>query len=86
MSDEKNVLLNNLATLSNLDNIQKYILGTKRNGQPRAVYDIIKDYSHPKRKHHKNEPNTYSIYLQAKAEKKKKHRKHKGHNKKYWHI
>ena len=25
------------------ENFQKYILGTKKNGAPRAVYDIIKD-------------------------------------------
>lgn len=33
-----------------MDGIQQYVLGTKKNGEPRAVYDIIKDYTVPKKK------------------------------------
>lgn len=88
MADEKNnVLVNNLAILAQPDNFQKYILGTKGNGQPRAVYDIIKDYTQPKKKkkkkkkHNKAEqPNSYALYLTAKKKKKKKKKN------KHWHI
>lgn len=71
-----------------MDNIQKYILGTKKNGEPRAMYDIIKDYTLPKKKKNKKKnkynddvpSNTYELYLST-----KKKRKHKG-KKKHWHI
>ena len=88
MSDEKkSVLVENLTVLSQPDNFQKYILGTKRNGQPRAVYDVIKDYTRPKKKKKKKDkyeqPNSYSWMLTAKKKKKKIGKKKKD---KYWHI
>ncbi len=84
--NNKNVLLNNLAALSNPDNIQKYIFGTKKDGYPRAVYDIVKDYTKPKKKKKKKDKygdSTYSLYLMAKGKKGKKKKKKKN---KYWHI
>lgn len=86
-----NVLLNNLAIITSPENIQKYILGTKKNGTPRAVYDIIKDYSQPAKKKGKKKKNKgykdsgditgYSLYVTTKKKGKKKKKKDK-----YWHI
>lgn len=91
MADERknNVFLENLAALAQLDNFQKYILGTKGNGQPRAVYDVVKDYTvtgKVKKKKNKsaNVPtNKISFYTSVKSGKKKKKKKK---NKKHWHI
>lgn len=80
-----NAFLENLAELTTPEGIQKYFLGTKKNGAPRAAYDIFKDYIKPKKKKHKknkkkkNESNSYSFYLNTKKGKKKKDKKH-------WHI
>lgn len=92
MSDEKksSVLLDNLAVLATPEGIQKYLLGTKKNGTPRAVYDVVRDYTKPgkkdkkksKKKHKKDGDSTYEFYLNTKKGKKKKHKK----NIKYWHI
>jgi len=98
MSDKKNeiansnsVLVQNLAQLVTLDGMQKYLLGTKKNGTPRAVYDVVKDYTQPKKKKkdkkkgkkHKDSNSTYSFYIESKKGKKKKKNKKKG---KHWHI
>lgn len=65
------------------DNIQKYLLGTKKNGTPRAVYDIVKDYTKPKKKKKKSKKSTkidnYKLYLTKSPKKKKKKKDH-------WHI
>lgn len=88
MSDKNgNVFVENLAVLATPEGIQKYLLGTKKNGSPRAVYDIVKDYCEPpkkKKKHkkkNKNSDNTYSFYVNTKNGKKKKKKKNK-----HWHI
>lgn len=67
------------------ENLQKYILGTKKNGAPRAIYDIVKDFAKPskkkkKKKKKKNaQPSSmYDFYVGVKK-KKKKHKK-----KKHW--
>ena len=88
-----NVLLENLSVLMTPDGVQKYILGTKKNGSPRAVYDVVKDYTEPKKKkkgkkkgkkkNKVNVPTSYSFYLSTKSSKKKKKDKKKN---KYWHI
>ena len=61
MSDEiKNnekaggIFIDNITTLMSPEGVQKYILGTKKNGNPRAVYDVIKDFTQPKKKDKKN--------------------------------
>lgn len=90
MADErKNVLIENMSVIATPDGFQKYILGTKKNGDPRAVYDVIKDIrkkdkkkkkGKKHKKHGKNgKPTQYSVYLSTK--KKKKHKKGK-----HWHI
>ena len=88
-----NVLLENLSVLMTPEGVQKYILGTKKNGSPRAVYDVVKDYTEPKKKKKgkkkgkkKNKvdvPTSYSFYLSTKSSKKKKKDKKKD---KHWHI
>jgi hypothetical protein len=89
-----NVLLENLSVLMTPEGVQKYILGTKKNGAPRAVYDVVKDYTEPKKKKKgkkkkgkkKNKvdvPASYSFYLSTKSSKKKKKDKKKD---KHWHI
>ena len=86
---DKNVFLENLAVLTSPEGFQKYLLGTKKSGQPRAVYDIVKDYTQPKRRKkgkkknkHKSPSTSYSFYLDTKKKKKKKGKK----KNKYWHI
>lgn len=94
MSDEKkerNIFIENMAILASPEGVQKYILGTKKNGVPRAVYDIVKDYTQPKKKK-KNKgkkkgsndtsSSTYSFYLDTKKGSKKKKKK----KNKHWHI
>lgn len=92
MSDEnKKVTLGDVVTPKN---IQEYILGTKKNGQPRAVYDIVKDFMidkpKKKKKHKKKKgngasigvfPDNMSVYNEY-----RKHKKKGKHKKKYWHI
>lgn len=90
---EKNtsVFAENIAALMTPEGVQKYILGTKKNGTPRAIYDVVKDYTHPKKKKKKDKkkknkdkiPSTYSFYLSSPSGKKKKKNKKKD---KHWHI
>ena len=94
MSDEKqnNELKQALATLATPEGVQRYILGTKKNGSPRAVFDVVKYYTGPKKKKKKKnkskddgDGSMYSFYLGGKTG--KKHKKKKKKNKvKYWHI
>lgn len=88
------VFIENLTTLMSPEGVQKYILGTKKNGSPRAVYDVVKDFSSSKKKKKKGKgkgkkknvdiPASYSFYLNTKTSKKKK--KNKKNKDKYWHI
>lgn len=98
MSDEKkintektnSVFMENMMTLMTPEGVQKYILGTKKNGTPRAVYDVVRDYTKPKKKKKdkkkkkgkNNVPASYSFYLNTSAAKKKKKKK----KDKHWHI
>ena len=81
---DKSKIEDELSVLATPDGIQKYIFGVKKNGQPRAVYDIIRDYTKPKKKKKKDKKsgaNMYSFYVDTKKSKKKKKDK-----KKHWHI
>lgn len=90
---KKNVIVDNLSVLATPEGFQKYMLGTKKDGSPRAVYDVVKDYTQPKKKKKKDKKknknkekstnNTYSFYLDSKKDKKKKKKKKKN---KHWHI
>ena len=90
MDDKKMEVRNALLDLATPDGMQRFFLGTKKNGQPRAVYDVVKDYTSPKKrkkekhsKHYDDGNSVYSFYLNAKGGKKKKHKKKKN---KHWHI
>lgn len=87
VNKQPSVLVQNFAVLATPEGIQKYIFGTKKNGQPRAAWDIVKDCTQPKKKKKKkkkdndNRPTSvYDVYLTGKKKKKKKHKK------KYWHV
>lgn len=80
----KETFVKNMEILTSPAGIQKYILGTKKNGQPRAVYDVVRDYTLPKKKKKKSkkQDSMYSFYLGYGGGKKKKRKK----KDKYWHI
>ena len=63
------------------ENIQVYLLGTKKSGKPRSVYDIVKENTRKKKKKNKNSDSVYSIYRDVKKGKKKKGKRKKT---KYW--
>lgn len=79
-------IMDSLATIVTTDNIQKYVLGTKKSGQPRAIYDVIRDYSSSKKKKKDKKKdrtgNSFDLYVNSKKGKKKKGKK----KEKYWHI
>lgn len=88
MADGKNIFIENLITLTSPEGIQKYVLGSKKNGSPRAIYDVVRDYTKPKKhkKHKKNkhkgknkDNTSFALYVSSKKGKKKKKNKH-------WHI
>lgn len=91
MSDKKkSIIVENIEVLTTPEGFQKYILGTKEDGTPRALYDIISDYTNPKKKKKKDKKknknsdvptSAYGFYLSSKKSKKKKKKKNK-----HWHI
>ena len=87
MDDKKKEVRDAWFDLTTPDGMQKFFLGTKKNGQPRAVYDVVKFYTSPKKakkkgKKHSDDTSMYSFYLNTKGGKKKK----KKHKKDHWHI
>lgn len=84
------VVLNNLSVLATPDGFQKYIMGTKKNGQPRALYDIIKDQTGGKKKKKgkkgKKSNSTFDLYMSTSSPKKKKKKKKGKKKNKHWHI
>lgn len=94
MNEEKkelSVIAENMSVIATPEGFQKYILGTKKNGAPRAVYDVVRDYVEPKRKNSKkkkkknkdkDDTSMYGFYLSSK----KKGKKKKKNKDKYWHI
>lgn len=94
MSEEKkelSVFTENMSVIATPEGFQKYILGTKKNGNPRAVYDVVRDYVEPKRKSRKkkkkknkdkDDTSMYGFYLSSKKKGKNKKKK----KDKYWHI
>ncbi len=83
----KNTLLENLSVLATPEGIQKYLLGSKKNGEPRAIYDVVRDYTKPKKKKKKNKKkkdgaSSYKFYVDTKKSKKDKKKK----KNKHWHI
>lgn len=90
MSESKKepcVFVQNLSILTQPENFQKYILGVKSSGHPRAVYDVIRDCTGVGKKKKKkgkkkkgDVPTTsiafYTGYKAKKGKKKKKAGKH----------
>ena len=93
MRDEKkNIFVENMQVLFSPDGMQKYLFGSKKDGSPRAAYDIVRDFVKPKKKKHKKKNkksgksnNSFEFYLNTKGSGKKKHKK-KNKKNKYWHI
>lgn len=81
----------NLQVLLSPDGLQQYVLGYKKDGHPRAVYDIVRDCMRVDKKKKKGKKhkasgcNSYAFYLDTKGKKKKKKKK-KNKNRKHWHI
>ena len=74
------VLQKNLLKLTDPNHIQKYVLGSKKNGDPRAIYDVIKDCKkmEKKKKKKKIKKSDYKfLYTVKKKKGKKKHKKGK---------
>lgn len=66
----KKCIKEQIASIVTLENIQKYILGTRKSGQPRALYDILSDFG--KKKKSKSKKIKPSLYLNINRKKKKK--------------
>ena len=71
-----------IGALLSQDTLQNYILGHKKNGKPRAIYDIIKDFTVGKKdgKRKKKKADKFALYLSPPRNKKKKKKK----KSKYW--
>lgn len=70
-------IANQVANLITSENIQKYVFGHKKNGEPRALYDIVKDVMNFKKKKKKKKTKLDSFSLELVGKKKKKKRKKK---------
>lgn len=84
MSDEKkeNSLGEKLSELITAENIQKYVLGSTKEGNPRAIYDVVRDFIKPKKKKKKKgKKGKYSIVDEYAVFRKKKKGKKKKKNK-----
>ena len=93
MSDKKGILENlmmNVTNMVNSENLEKYVLGTKEDGRPRSIMDVIyenKGEKKKKKKKSKNKSDDYSLYSSlgiGKDKKKKKKKKKKNKKKKLW--
>ena len=83
MSDEKkeNSLGEKLSELITAENIQKYVLGSTKEGNPRAIYDVVRDFIKPKKKKKKGKKGESSIVDEYAVFRKKKKGKKKKKNK-----
>ena len=83
MSEKGSKLVENLASMVTAENIQKYVLGTNKAGQPRALYDVAKDiFGGKKKKKKKSKGGNSSLDIFVNTKKKKKKKK----KSKHWHI
>jgi len=82
-TEDENTSKKKLMDDFNIDSFQKYVLGYKKNGMPRAVYDVFKDYQKIKKKKKKKDRSSkddeYIMYFPSllNTKKKKKHKKKK---------
>lgn len=83
MSEEKkeNSLGEKLSELITAENIQKYVLGSTKEGNPRAIYDVVRDFIKPKKKKKKGKKGKYSMVDEYAVFRKKKKGKKKKKNK-----
>lgn len=96
MGDSKKDTVTGIETIMNLKTaeiLRDYFLGYKKNGKPRAVYDVIKDQlkiSHGggKKKGKRAKADKFSLYVEPNRKsgkkKKKKNKNKKGKGKKHW--
>ena len=76
MSETKgSKIVENLAGMVTAENIQKYVLGTNKSGQPRALYDVAKDIFGGKKKKKKKIKGSSSLDIFVNTKKKKKKKK-----------
>lgn len=75
MSD--NTFMKQIANLITPENLQKYILGSKKNGEARALYDIVRDVSGIKGRKKKRKQNLDYLSVTFGGKKKKKKKKKK---------
>ena len=90
------IFIDNIATLISPEGMQKYILGMKKDGTPRAVYDVLKDCTNGKKKKKKKkgkknknkkvELPAYDFYIRANSSGSKKKKKKNKDKDKHWHI
>jgi hypothetical protein len=83
MSEEKkeNSLGEKLSELITAENIQKYVLGSTKEGNPRAIYDVGRGFIKPKKKKKKGKKGKYSMVDEYAVFRKKKKGKKKKKNK-----
>lgn len=80
MSEKKETSLGEkLSELITAENIQKYVLGSTKEGNPRAIYDVVRDFVKPKKKKKRkkgsyNLVDEYAIFRKKKGKKKKKNK------------
>ena len=75
---DKNLLDTTIARFITPENIRTYILGTKKNGEPRALYDIMRDvFSNKSKRKKKKKKDDFSILIKKKGKKKKGKKKDK---------
>lgn len=74
---EKSILDATITSFITPDNIKTYVLGTKKNGEPRALYDIVKDVIKGRngKKKKKKYNDDFSILIKKNGKKKKKKKK-----------
>ena len=74
-TDIKKTLLDNFS----FESFQKYILGYKKNGSPRSIYDVIVDFqkTRRKKKKKKSKDDDCVIYFPTLTKNKKKKKKKK---------
>lgn len=90
MADNKKDItgIETIMNLKTAEILRDYFLGYKKNGKPRAVYDVIKDQlkisrGGDKKKGKRAKADKFSLYVEP-SRKKGKKKKKKGKGKKHW--
>ena len=72
-----------ITQLVTAENIQKYVLGSTDEGNPRAIYDVVRDFIKPKKKKKKKKKGKGSTIDQLLVLRRKKKGKKKKKNNKF---